>query len=229
MTSQLITTPTTEFEFTMLPSIRARSLLRRDILDVSRKRNRSVILSERWSFVCRQQATIASRHPGCDVRASRFAMHQRTFSKAFSSASSSSTHTPGDIKAQRLREFGIHNDIKDYRQTWIQPVATSSDRNVRVQESKGLVRVQSLFAARAVDVNAVLTKVFSATSINPSRRHMFDKYSLIVHLPSGSAENSRLDSFAAVYRFGPVVFFNVKLKQAAAILEQIKKHGYVAR
>lgn len=102
------------------------------------------------------------------------------------------------------------------------------------------VRVRSVQAASAIDVVAVLSKVFGGGhtqhpladffKTSPPLRHVFGRTNVIIQLspppvnglPSLSPSVPR---YVAIYRFGSVVFFNISTKEASRLLEQIKKHA----
>lgn len=105
------------------------------------------------------------------------------------------------------------------------------------------MRVQSVHAARTINLMAVLTKVFGGSEVGTSQsqhqipsRHVLGRTSVIVQLPpplvptdsssvSKFAHSRAQPRFVAIFRFGSVVFFNVSSKEANTFLKQIKNHG----
>lgn len=104
------------------------------------------------------------------------------------------------------------------------------------------LRVRSVHAAQSIDIVSVLTNVFNSMSDMPSIRHMFGKTSVIIQLPStapvsnddASHSNSDADAFfhpesqprfIAIFRYGSIVFINVRPKDAGVVLEQVKKYS----
>ena len=87
--------------------------------------------------------------------------------------------------------------------------------------------------SQTIDVANILTKVFKNASL--SCRHIIERNSLIIELPSREQENvgdafstpscSEYDTrYAAIFRYGSVVFFNVSTKDASRWVDKIKKH-----
>ena len=115
------------------------------------------------------------------------------------------------------------------------------------EEISDRIRVRSVQAASAIDVVAVLSKVFGGgvartsqyTSQHPLSdffessppiRHVFGRTNIIIQLSSPPTNGHpslahSVPRYIAIYRFGAVVFFNLTTKEASRVLEQVKKHA----
>jgi uncharacterized Rmd1/YagE family protein len=107
------------------------------------------------------------------------------------------------------------------------------------------LRVRSVHAAQTIDIVSVLTNVFGSMSELPAISHMFGKTSVIVQLSpviqshdssttNSDIYNKDVDAFfhpmsqpryVAIFRYGSIVFFNVRPKDAGHVLDQIKKYS----
>jgi uncharacterized Rmd1/YagE family protein len=110
-----------------------------------------------------------------------------------------------------------------------------SNREDQRSDIMSHLKVRSIHVAQTIDVVNVLTKVFG--ELNPSSRHSFGRNSVIVELPSREQLNGDDESlsstsyceyeprYAAIFRYGSVVFFNVTAKDTGRWVDQIKKHA----
>ncbi|KAL3938700.1 MAG: hypothetical protein SGBAC_006433, partial [Bacillariaceae sp.] len=81
----------------------------------------------------------------------------------------------------------------------------------------GTYPIQAVHIAESIDIPKVISKVFSTKSA----RKMMERLSVVVQLPRDEQHPSY--RFIAVFRFGPVVFFNVSPREIATFVNQIKK------
>ena len=115
------------------------------------------------------------------------------------------------------------------------------------EEISDRIRVRSVQAASAIDVVAVLSKVFGGGvartsqytsqhplsdffASSPPIRHVFGRTNIIIQLSSPPTNGHpslahSVPRYIAIYRFGAVVFFNLTTKEASRVLEQVKKHA----
>lgn len=170
------------------------------------------------------------RHIGSSVR------HRRQGSKSsyFRAAEKKLRNVDGDLdmpveglspQREAFRKLGIANDTfhSDRRINEEARVRQVLRDTVSEAPPSIHVRVRSVHGAQTFDVVKILSKVFGRDrDLNPVR-HTFGKTSLVVQLkPLAPDEPFR---FVAVYRFGSVVFFNMTARDAANLLQSIKKYG----
>lgn len=84
-------------------------------------------------------------------------------------------------------------------------------------QKHGSYPVQAVQVAQSIDIPRVVNKVFATKAA----RKMMERLSVVVQLPRDEHNDSI--SFVAVFRFGPVVFFNVSPRDISNFVERIKK------
>eukprot|EP00934_Nitzschia_sp_Nitz4_P003592 Nitzschia sp. Nitz4//scaffold133_size116822//95100//96173//NITZ4_003820-RA/size116822-processed-gene-0.39-mRNA-1//1//CDS//3329535435//3582//frame0 len=92
------------------------------------------------------------------------------------------------------------------------------------KERTGTFPVQAIHVARSVDLAQVISKVFAMKGL----RKMLERLSVVVQLPpepqmEGADASSQAPRFVAVFRYGPVVFFNVSPRETADLMWRIKQ------
>lgn len=86
----------------------------------------------------------------------------------------------------------------------------------------GSYPVQAVHVAQSVDLAQVISKVFATRGL----RRMMERLSVVIQLSPESQlgdGDKRSDRFVAVFRYGPVVFFNVSPRDIADFVWRIKE------
>jgi uncharacterized Rmd1/YagE family protein len=81
----------------------------------------------------------------------------------------------------------------------------------------GSYPVHAIQVAQSIDIPKVISTVFATKAA----RKMMERLSVVVQLPRDEQNDSI--RFIAVFRFGPVVFFNVSPRDISTFVERIKK------
>ena len=83
--------------------------------------------------------------------------------------------------------------------------------------------VDAYYAAKTIDLAPLIISDFSKNAVE----RKYSKDSLILQLspPSSSSDKTSLPSYVAVYRFGPIIFFNVGPREKTKLLESVKRHA----
>ena len=152
-------------------------------------------------------------------------------------------------QSSRRRKRPMTRRVEEEFDVYNQPYGSSRRKlyksSLMMNKISARLRVRSVHAAQQIDIVSVLTNVFGPTTEMPAIRHMFGKTSVIIQLPPTTAmkendgkDNSPSDNdvesffhpesqprFIAVFRFGSIVFFNVRPKDAGIVLDKVKKYS----
>lgn len=97
----------------------------------------------------------------------------------------------------------------------------TTESNAKVIENQSTISpVHAYYAAKTIDLGALLTSAFTKDAIQ--KRYQRQEY-ILVKLSKNSAKCESNPSYAAVYRFGSVIFFNVSPRVRDQMLNDVQR------